>query len=185
MDYYAALKKTAVLIHAAAWVNFEETVLNKISRSQKDNCHMISLVLGTCSSQLSKRQKASRGLLPVPVGVPLQTWMRRDDGRRPRGSTSAPDWRSPLGRVTVWDEKEAGASVLPPYGMPQPDSAAHRVLALGRVCASCLDCVTPWPVAHQAPLSMGFSRQEYWSGQPSPSPGDLPNPGIEPGSPAS
>ena len=43
--------------------------------------------------------------------------------------------------------------------------------------------VTPWTVAHQAPLSMGFSRQEYWSGLPFPSPGDLPNPGIEPGSP--
>ena len=38
--------------------------------------------------------------------------------------------------------------------------------------------------AHQAPLSMGFSRQEYWSGLPFPSPGYLPNPGIEPGSPA-
>ena len=40
--------------------------------------------------------------------------------------------------------------------------------------------VTPWTVAHQAPLSMGFSRQEYWSGLPFPSPGDLPDPGIEP-----
>ena len=40
-------------------------------------------------------------------------------------------------------------------------------------------------VAYQASLSMGFSRQEYWSGLPFPSPGDLPNPGIEPGSPAS
>ena len=45
--------------------------------------------------------------------------------------------------------------------------------------------VTPWIVAHQAPLSMGFSRPEYWSGLPFPSPGDLPNPGIEPRSPAS
>ena len=43
---------------------------------------------------------------------------------------------------------------------------------------------TPWTVARQAPLSMGFSKQEYWSGLPFPSPGDLPNPGIEPGSPA-
>ena len=42
--------------------------------------------------------------------------------------------------------------------------------------------VTPWTVAHQAPLSLGFSRQEYWSGLPFPSPGDLPDPGIEPGS---
>ena len=40
--------------------------------------------------------------------------------------------------------------------------------------------VTPWTVALQASLSMGFSRQEYWSGLPCPPPGDLPNPGIEP-----
>ena len=43
--------------------------------------------------------------------------------------------------------------------------------------------VIPWVVAYQAPLSMGFSRQGYWSGLPFPSPGDLPDPGIEPGSP--
>ena len=43
---------------------------------------------------------------------------------------------------------------------------------------------TPWTAAHQAPPSMGFSRQEYWSGLPFPSPGDLPDPGIEPRSPA-
>ena len=40
--------------------------------------------------------------------------------------------------------------------------------------------VTPWTVARQAPLSMGFSRQEYWSGLPLPSPGDLPDPGLKP-----
>ena len=54
--------------------------------------------------------------------------------------------------------------------------------------ASSLSCVqlfaTPWTVAYQAPPSMGFSRQECWSGLPFPSPGDLPHPGIEPGSPA-
>ena len=44
---------------------------------------------------------------------------------------------------------------------------------------------TPWNIAHQAPPSMEFSRQEYWSGLPFPSPGDLPDPGIEPESPAS
>ena len=43
---------------------------------------------------------------------------------------------------------------------------------------------TPWTVANQAPQSTEFSRQEYWSGLPFPSPGDFPNPGIEPGSPA-
>ena len=42
--------------------------------------------------------------------------------------------------------------------------------------------VTPWTAAYQAPPSMGFSRQEYWSGVPFPSPGDLPDPGIKPGS---
>src|SRR5574340_70981 len=51
-----------------------------------------------------------------------------------------------------------------------------------------LSCVqlfaTPWTVAYQVPPSMGFSRQEYWSGLPCPSPGDLPDPGIEPGCPA-
>ena len=44
--------------------------------------------------------------------------------------------------------------------------------------------VTPWTVAYQASPSMGFSRQEYWSGLPFPSPVDLPDPGIKPGSPA-
>ena len=45
-------------------------------------------------------------------------------------------------------------------------------------------CATPWTVAYQAPQSMEFSRQEYWSGLSFPSPGNLPNPGIEPRSPA-
>ena len=46
------------------------------------------------------------------------------------------------------------------------------------------DSETLWTVACQAPLSMGFPRQEYWTGQPFASPGYLPNPGIEPGSPS-
>ena len=46
------------------------------------------------------------------------------------------------------------------------------------------DSVTQWTVAHQAPLSMGFSRQGYWSGLPFPSPGDFPDPGIKLRSPA-
>ena len=45
------------------------------------------------------------------------------------------------------------------------------------------DSVTPWAGVHQAPLFMGFPRQEYWSGLPFPPPGDLPNPGIETVSP--
>src|SRR5574337_392253 len=50
-------------------------------------------------------------------------------------------------------------------------------------CELCPTLVPPWTVACQVPLSMGFSRQEYWSGLPFPSPGDLPNPGIKPRSP--
>ena len=46
------------------------------------------------------------------------------------------------------------------------------------------DFASPWTVAHQAPLSMEFSRQEYWSGLPFPSPGHLSDSGIESGSPA-
>ena len=57
-------------------------------------------------------------------------------------------------------------------------------MSSSRVCvhASCFSCVqlfgTPWTVAHQASLSMGLTRQEYWNGWPFPSPGDLPKPGL-------
>ena len=54
----------------------------------------------------------------------------------------------------------------------------------GVVTKSCLTLSTPWTIALQALLSMGFPRQEYWSGLPFPSPGDLPQPGIEPEFPA-
>ena len=51
-------------------------------------------------------------------------------------------------------------------------------------CAKCFSraqlFVIPWIITHQVPLSMGFCRQEYWSGLPRPPPGDLPGPGIEP-----
>ena len=54
----------------------------------------------------------------------------------------------------------------------------------GLVTKLCLTFVTTWTVACHAPLSMGFSRQESWSGLPFPPPGDLPDPGVEPRSPA-
>ena len=54
----------------------------------------------------------------------------------------------------------------------------------GLVAKSCLTLETPWSVASQAPLSMGLYRQEYWRELPFPSPGDLPNPGIKPKTPA-
>ena len=57
-----------------------------------------------------------------------------------------------------------------------PDGLSAMLSCFSRVWL----CVTPWTVAHQAPLSMGFSRQEYWSRLPFPLPEDLPDPGIEP-----
>ena len=68
-----------------------------------------------------------------------------------------------------------------------PDNFSHTVLAFYLFFFLRLYFglfVTPWVVAYQAPPSMGFSRQEYWSRLPFPSPRDLPNPGIEPRSPA-
>ena len=62
-----------------------------------------------------------------------------------------------------------------------PESPKVKVSLL--VAQSCL-FATPWTAAHQAPLSMGFSRQGCWSGSPFPSPGDFPDPGIQPESPA-
>ena len=63
------------------------------------------------------------------------------------------------------------------HGISGSDFAKKEVC----VCCSVMsDSATPWTVAHQAPLSMGFPRQEYWSGVPFPSPGDLPDLGIKP-----
>ena len=59
-----------------------------------------------------------------------------------------------------------------------------KVLACAQLLSHVQLFMTPWTVAHQAPLSMRFSRQEHWSGEPWPPPGDLPDPGIELASPA-
>ena len=67
--------------------------------------------------------------------------------------------------------------MFPPCCLTGGQTIVSEVLSLVRLFA------TPWTVAYQAPPSTGFSRQEYWSGLPFPSPGDLPNPGIKPGSP--
>ena len=71
-----------------------------------------------------------------------------------------------------------------PSPREQTASCTDSVTSGSLVAKSCPTLVIPWTVACQAPLSMRFSRQEYWSGLPFPSPGDLPNPGIEPRSPA-
>ena len=66
------------------------------------------------------------------------------------------------------------------YKGPQETTLTLTLKSLSRVQLF----ATPWTVAYQAPPPMEFSRQEYWSGLPFPSPGDLPDPGIEPRSPA-
>ena len=62
--------------------------------------------------------------------------------------------------------------------------AHHSTRAAGSPYSCVRLFVTPWTVACQSALSMGFSRQEYWNGWPCPPPGDLPHPGIESGSPS-
>ena len=57
-----------------------------------------------------------------------------------------------------------------------------RVCVCAKLLQSCLTLVTQWTVTHQVPLSIRFSRQEYWNGLPFPPPGELPNPGTEPAS---
>ena len=80
--------------------------------------------------------------------------------------------------------------LLHPWDFPGKSTGVgcHRLLRNNTLLLSCFSRVqlfaTPWTVAYQASPSMGFSRQECWSGLPFPSPGDLPDPGIEPGSPA-
>ena len=74
---------------------------------------------------------------------------------------------------------EPGSPALQADALPSEPPGKLRVKSLSRVQLF----ATPWTIAYQAPLAMGFSRQEYWSGFPFPSPGDLSYPGIEPGSP--
>ena len=71
------------------------------------------------------------------------------------------------------------------WRIPQTEKpgSPHQSESESEVAQSCLTLCDLWTVAHQAPPSTGFSRQEYWSGLPFPSPGDLPYPGIEPRSP--
>ena len=66
----------------------------------------------------------------------------------------------------------------------QGGASPHPLAILGVSCSVVSNSLNLWTVARQAPLSMGVSRQEYWSGLPCPPPEDLPSPGIEPGSPA-
>ena len=67
---------------------------------------------------------------------------------------------------------------------PQPNTQTQHLQSEGTSLSRIRLFAIPWTVVYQASLSIGFSRQEYWSGLPFPSPGDPPDPGIEPRSPA-
>ena len=111
--------------------------------------------LGTMVMALLRRRKRGKLVRP-PRDIALQ-----DGALAPAsGPTEKPHWQKAKGSLLHPAVKTASCVL----------SVFTRVRLL----------VTPWTVAHQAPLSMGFSRQEYWSGLPCPPPGDLPDPGIEP-----
>ena len=98
----------------------------------------------------------------------------------------------PLQRNSTNDHFGMARWNMEPEIMPlnSPRAAALKAFGLARTLDFCVCCVrsrfgrvqrfvTPWAAAHQAPLSMGFPRQEYWSGVPLPSPGDVPDPAIK------
>ena len=93
--------------------------------------------------------------------------------------------QKPLHRV--WEDKEQGLEMN--EGLTRANQRDSPLewwwwFVYMSVAQSCPVLGTPWTAAHQTPLSMGFLRQEYWSGLPRPPPQDLPDPGIEPPSPA-
>ena len=103
------------------------------------------------------------------------------------GQEAVPGSRS----TAAWASDAAGTCTpaLPEGWQGRRPRSAREPVWLGCLVAdtsaqSCPTPVTPWTVAQQAPLSIGLSRQEYWSRLLFPSPGDLPEPGIKPGSPA-
>ena len=86
-----------------------------------------------------------------------------------------------LNWLCVWEAKPSAFQMF-------RRTAGHSLCVCVCVCVLvtqlCPTLATPWTISHQAPLSVKFSRQEYWSGLPFSSPADLPDPDIEPGSPA-
>ena len=129
-------------------------------------------------------------LLPTPASLPAPAsqqlgWVLA----APSSVLGAVSW-GPLSAVhtdQTWHRKAAPSGDRAPQACgPHCSKSAYGPWKLLCVRAQLLSRVqlimTPWTVAHQAPLSTGFSRQECWSGLPCPPPGDLPHPGIEPAS---
>ena len=82
------------------------------------------------------------------------------------------------------NKKKVGIEILIPDAIEFKNTEINKYIVKVNSLSHVRLFATPWTVTYQAHLSMEFSRQEYWSGLPFPSPGDLPDPGIEPRSPA-
>ena len=117
-----------------------------------------------------------------PHGTSWDVWIQSDKARLTQTTGEE------LGLKTTWNERpqqpqggtgSAGRGDLPPLPAPAPPLPSPHG-KVSEVAQSCPTLCDPWTAAHQAPPSMGFSRQKYWSGLPFLSPGDIPNPGIKP-----
>ena len=118
-------------------------------------------------------------------GHPCETGESRVECKNPAPQKAGGETEAQRGCVVEprsHSSRSSGASLC--RGCGRGSGSAPEPLCSVCVCSVMSDSATSGTVARQAPLSMGFSRQEYWSGLPFPSPGDLPNPGIEPRSPA-
>ena len=123
---------------------------------------------------------------PVPAG----TRARAVDASTGAAAALPPSAQRAPGLRRLPPHAHPGRAPLPVHPTPAPGAScfpALRRLSQYHACVShsVLSDSAPWPVARQAPPSMGLSRRECWSALPLPAPGDPPNPGTEPGSPAS
>ena len=91
---------------------------------------------------------------------------------------------NPLQYSCLENSMDGGAWWTTVHGVAKSRTRNNFTFTFHFLAKPCLTLTTPWTVARQASLFMRFSRQENWSGLPFPSPGDIPNPGIEPRSPA-
>ena len=125
----------------------------------------------TCSSQLPTREGNSER-----NHRRIEKWRR--GARQPEKLTTLPS-RSQAGCQLLLDLTARLSYTTAAVSQLSQDEWKTSAV-IGPVLSHFRLSVIPWIAAHQAPLSMGFSRQEYWSGLPFPPPGDLPDPGMEP-----
>jgi len=139
-----------------------------------------------CSLQPRRNlcEKVTPGRFPIRQAHPWSWWehgwveqMSSGHWRKARCSEPLQDWEDPERELRISSESGNRWQNWAPH--PVPESLGYPEVYT--MCSVMSDSfATLWTVTHQAPLSMEFSKQGYWSGLPCPSPGDLPDPGIEP-----